>query len=85
MLDRQSDVSRLVARLAVKNLVVRGVSEQDRRKMDAMLTENGQKILSHVDRQLSEYQIFLPNLEDQEIDATNVLLDKLCGQPIEKI
>ena len=85
MLDRQSDVSRLVARLASKGMVETSVSESDRRRMDATLTTSGHHKLEEVDLQLKKYEIFLDNLEEQDIDATNQLLDKLTGQPIETL
>ena len=41
MLDRQFDVSRLIARLHSKLLVRRTVSAEDRRKTDVYLTRKG--------------------------------------------
>jgi MarR family multiple gene transcriptional regulator MgrA len=77
MPDQQSDVSRLVARLHAKKLVVRKSSPEDRRKTCAYLTPEGKKVLKEVQDQLQGYEIFFPHLQEQEIDRITQMLDKI--------
>lgn len=48
MLDKQSDVSRLVDRLVKKGLIERTVSAQDRRNLDILISEKGLELLAQM-------------------------------------
>ena len=77
MLDKSSDVSRLVDKLYEKGLVDRKENESDRRQKDVVITEKGLELL--VDMQECENQVdeVLHNLTDEEVVELNRLLDKI--------
>lgn len=79
MLDKQSDVSRLVDRLTKKNLVQRSVCQDDRRKMDVLISEDGLSLLAEMDPEVSRMDDYLMTLTDEEVDQLNALMDKLRG------
>lgn len=80
ILERKSDVSRLVARLETKQLIKRRASSEDRRKTDLLLTQKGAERLLQVEKKLHDFELFLSNLEEKEINRTNALLEKLIGE-----
>ncbi|HSH66062.1 MAG TPA: MarR family transcriptional regulator, partial [Bacteroidia bacterium] len=49
MLDKMSDVSRLVEKLRIKGLVERTTCSNDRRNVDVKITEKGLELLSKFD------------------------------------
>lgn len=77
MLDRSSDVSRLVDKLYEKGLIDRKENETDRRQKDVVITEKGLELL--VEMQECENQVdgILQNLADEEVVELNRLLDKI--------
>ncbi len=79
MLDKMSDASRLVDRLIQKGFVERKICEQDRRKVDVVITKKGLKLLEKVDEKNDEMDNYLKNLSESESKLLNELLDKLRG------
>lgn len=79
MLDKQSDVSRLVDRLTKKGLVERKVCEDDRRKMDVLISEEGLELLSKMDDKMSVVEDIFSNLTLEEAETLSNLLDKIRG------
>jgi DNA-binding MarR family transcriptional regulator len=79
MLDKMSDVSRLVEKLRVKELVDRHICSNDRRNVDVIITEKGLKLLSDIDPKEKEMEEFMSNLNEKEIEQLNFYLDKLRG------
>ncbi len=77
ILDRSSDVSRLVDKLYEKGLIDRKENDTDRRQKDVEITEKGLELL--VDMQECENQVddVLHNLTDEEVVELNRLLDKI--------
>jgi DNA-binding MarR family transcriptional regulator len=80
MLDKMSDVSRLVEKLRVKDLVDRNICSHDRRNVDVFITEKGLELLSEIDPKEKDMEEFMSNLNEKEIDQLNFYLDKLRGQ-----
>ncbi|WP_035727396.1 MarR family winged helix-turn-helix transcriptional regulator [Eisenibacter elegans] len=76
MIDKMSDVSRLVDRLMRKRLVGRKECEADRRMVDVSITEEGLQLLKRIDNEqdLSEA---VRGLSPEEAAQLNRLLDKL--------
>lgn len=76
MMDKNSNASRLVDKLVLKNLVLREANEQDRRQMDVKLSDTGLGLLNEatplVDA-LSDQVVF----SDEEANQLSDLLDKL--------
>lgn len=79
MLDKQSDVSRLVDRLVLKGWVERHICEVDRRKMDVLITNEGLQKLEEMDPRVQEMDAISNLLSDAEVDTLNELLDKMRG------
>jgi len=79
MLDKMSDVSRLVERLRVKGLLERTICENDRRKADVKISNKGLELLSDIDKLDLEFDKLFSNLSPKDADQTNKLLDKLRG------
>lgn len=79
LLDRMSDVSRIVDRLVKKNLVSRCTSDKDRRAVDIYITNDGLEILKRLDSQMSILSVLNKKLSDDECKQLNHLLDKMRG------
>jgi DNA-binding MarR family transcriptional regulator len=76
MLDRMSDVSRLVEHLRKKELVVRTTAGSDRRRMDIIITEEGLTLLEEIEKENEQMDKRLATLDKQEVVQLNFLLDK---------
>ncbi len=79
MLDRNSDVSRLLDRLIDKKMVIKTQCESDKRATDVMITESGLKLLSKIDLRLEEIDAKLLKLTAKEANQLSDLLDKCRG------
>ena len=77
MLDKMSDTSRLVERLRLKGYVKREICNDDRRKSDVSITNNGMKLLQRLDYIDDEFDMLLSGLSKKEAKNLNDLLDKL--------
>ena len=71
MLDKQSDVTRLVERLIKLELVIREVFEQDKRIVHISITPKGLGLLKELDRKVHHAWAF-KGVTDEEI---NILID----------
>ena len=79
LLDRMSDVSRIIDRLVKKNLVSRCISDKDRRAVDIYITNDGLEILKRLDQKMSVLSVLEKTLSDDECKQLNYLLDKMRG------
>lgn len=78
MLDKMSDVSRLVERLRKAGLVERRSSEIDRRAVDVIITSKGLELLKVIDGQIECLEDTLKDsLNEKEVMQLNRLLDKM--------
>ncbi len=77
MLEKMSDVSRIVDRLVVKGLVKKVISERDRRLVDVLITDKGRKLLERLDLRESEIDGVIKGLTEKEAAQLNQLLDKI--------
>ena len=78
MLDKSSDVSRIVERLRIKKLIERRTSRKDRRQMEVRITQNGLKLLADLDKGVQQMDnIISNNLSAKEAKTLNELLDKI--------
>jgi DNA-binding MarR family transcriptional regulator len=78
MLDKNSDVSRLLDRLVAKNLVVKKACPNDRRAADVSITEEGLSLLKAIDKQQADMDHIL-TLSETEAKQLSDLLDKSRG------
>ena len=75
MLDKNSDVSRLLDRLVVKELVLKQVCPKDKRAFDVLITETGLELLKSMEKHLPTRDRVL-NLTEEEARQLSDLLDK---------
>lgn len=76
MLDKMSNVSRLIDKLLVKKLVVRSLRGEDRRCVDILITPKGMKLLEDIDKVQSEWEKKVSKMSTRECKELNDLLDK---------
>tara|TARA_R110002049_G_scaffold282328_3_gene462155 strand:+ start:1029 stop:1478 length:450 start_codon:yes stop_codon:yes gene_type:complete len=79
MIDRMSNVSRLIDKLESKGYAERISCKNDRRQVDINITKQGLDLLKKIDGQQSEIDQKLNNLSEEEAATFNKLLDKLRG------
>jgi len=79
MMDKNSDVSRLLDRLIAKNLIEKSQCPNDKRAADVSIHENGLKLLEEIDRHVSELDTLVSSLTEDEAAQLSQLLDKLRG------
>lgn len=77
MLDKTSNASRLVDKLENKQLVERKKCQSDKRKADVLITDKGLLLLETIDREVSNFENGMLNIEDDEAEKLNELLDKM--------
>ncbi|MGF1533894.1 MAG: MarR family winged helix-turn-helix transcriptional regulator [Bernardetiaceae bacterium] len=77
MLERMSDVSRIVSRLEQQGLVIRRDCEKDRRLVDLYISTEGLELLAKIDPRLDEMDRIVGRLNDQELLTLSGLLDKM--------
>ncbi len=79
MLDRNSDVSRLVTRLISKGLIEKSQCPKDKRASDVLITADGLDLLKRIDQRVDKIDLELFRLTAAEADHLNDLLDKCRG------
>lgn len=79
MIDRMSNVSRLVDKLVTKKLVVKVKSAYDLRSVNVMLTEKGKLIIEELLVIIDDYENSFFGLEDSEINLLNKFFEKLIN------
>lgn len=77
MLDKDSDVSRIVDRLYEKEMVSRKENAADRRQKDIEITAKGLSMLDSMFECERNADKLLNNLSEEEIKEFNRLLDKI--------
>ena len=78
MLDKSSNVSRLVDKLISKDLVNRSVSSKDRRKIEIVITSRGLSVLKEIDVILADMNSKIKAIiSDDNAKQTNRILDQL--------
>ena len=77
MLDKNSDVSRIVDKLYTNGLVNRQENPTDRRQKDVIITESGLALLEKMDDCEKMIDNLLSNLSLEEVQELNRLLDKI--------
>ena len=78
MLDKSSNVSRLVDKLISKDLVNRSVSSKDRRRIEIIITSRGKSVLKEIDVILANMNSKIKAIiSDDNAKQTNRILDQL--------
>ena len=79
MLDKMSDTSRIVDRLVLKGLVQKSPCSKDKRLVDVVITEKGQKMLRKLDAETDHITEIMGKLSPSDAEMLSLLLDKLRG------
>ncbi len=79
MLDKNSDVSRLVDKLYRKDLVEREENKTNRRQKEIDITKKGIQLLIDIKEFERKLDTLLLNLTEGEVNQLNQLLDKIRG------
>ena len=78
MLDKSSNVSRLVDKLISKDLVNRSLSSKDRRRIEIVITSRGLSVLNEIDVVLADMNSKIKSIiSDDNAKQTNRILDQL--------
>jgi MarR family transcriptional regulator, multiple gene regulator MgrA len=80
MIDRMSDVSRIVERLRKSGLLTRVPKSVDRRAVDILISEEGLALLKKIDTETMHFYEPIKNLEQKDRIELSLLLDKLLAQ-----
>jgi len=77
LIEKLSDVSRLIDRMDTKGFVKKETSQVDKRLVDIVLTNKGLQLLAQVNSRIKILDNVFSNLNLEEINRLNELLDKL--------
>ncbi|MCG8326064.1 MAG: MarR family transcriptional regulator [Chitinophagales bacterium] len=78
MVQRSSNITRIVDKLVTKNYVNRKECPTNRRKMDITITEEGIDILKQLDKKVHAFhQPFINKLDKEELNTLKSLIQKL--------
>ena len=80
MVQKSSNITRIIDKLIKKNCVERKECPTNRRKMDITITENGLKLLKILDAKVMElHKPLMSNLTEKELEVLKGLILKLKG------
>ncbi len=77
MLDKMSNVSRLVDKLVDKQLVIKVQSTNDKRARDIIISPKGKELLILIGKKMNLWESSSTKLTREEIKMLNFLLDKM--------
>lgn len=78
MIQRSSNVTRIVDKLEQKELVERTLCPQDRRKMDIIITRKGLDLLKKLDKKVEQlHRPMMENISAEEANKLTELIEKL--------
>lgn len=76
MLDKSSNVSRLLDKLVKKAWVERKECANDRRQVDVTITESGLQLLTAVDQQMNSFKKKNLEMSEEDLNTLSQLLDR---------
>lgn len=78
MVTKNSNTTRLIDKLLLKDMVVRKTCPENRRKIEINITDKGLNILTRLDPEIDENDNILErNLTKKELEKLNDLLEKI--------
>lgn len=77
LLDKSSDVPRLLERMLRKHYITKVENPKDRRQAEIRLCVEGKRILSLIDEEMPRLDALMKGLSLEEVQQLNQLLDKL--------
>jgi DNA-binding MarR family transcriptional regulator len=83
MIQRSSNVTRIIDKLEAKGLANRVLSSKDRRKMDVVITTEGSELLKSLNKKVETFhQPLFKNLSTEEQQTLLHLIKKFKGEPV---
>ena len=82
MIERNSDVSRVIDRLLKKDVIERKENKYDRRQRDIIINKKGLDLLEIIDNEESNFIKSLEHVSESEVQLMNDLLDKIRSTPL---
>lgn len=79
MLDRNSNITRLMEKLLAKNLVTRKVKDDNRRMHEIVITQEGIQLLDQIFPEFNQIMSEYLGISDTEAGLVSDLLDKFRG------
>jgi DNA-binding MarR family transcriptional regulator len=79
MIDKNSDVSRLLDRLLAKKLIEKTPCPNDKRAADVMISQKGLDLLHEIDEKMDATDVKTLGISSDEAEALNILLDRCRG------
>ena len=79
MLHKQSDVSRLVNRLLLMNLLTKEDDEFNKRSLSIKLSDEGFELINKIEISEEHFGSITKIFNQHEIHTLNLMLDKLVG------
>ena len=81
MIQRSSNVTRIIDKLESKGLVERTLCSKDRRKMDIIITPKGDELLSVLNKKVEKFHHQMENnLNQKELETLQSLIIKFKGE-----
>lgn len=78
MVTKNSNTTRLIDKLLLKEMVIRNTCPNNRRKIEVQITEEGLKTLSELDPIIEKHDLILTEkLTNEELETLNTLLEKI--------
>lgn len=78
MVTKNSNTTRLIDKLLLKEMVIRNTCPNNRRKIEVQITEEGLKTLSELDPIIEKHDLILTEkLTNKELETLNTLLEKI--------
>lgn len=81
MIERNSDVSRVIDRLLKKDIIERKENKHDRRQRDIIINKKGLDLLGIIDESEINFKNSFDNISESEVQLLNDLLDKIRATP----
>tara|TARA_B110000037_G_C16966661_1_gene443260 strand:+ start:424 stop:876 length:453 start_codon:yes stop_codon:yes gene_type:complete len=79
MIDKMSNVSRIIDKLKAKDLVSRKLCKSDRRQVDVKITEKGLNVLLILDKEIGDWEKNFHHISEDEATEASNILDKWRG------
>ncbi len=78
IVDRMSDIPRLIERMKRKNLICTRQNESDKRFSEVLISEKGLALLKEIESiPTQQWGLGIYNLKESEMKTLNILLDKI--------
>jgi DNA-binding MarR family transcriptional regulator len=77
MIEKRSDLSRVVERLFKSGLVEKNFCKDNKRELEITITNRGMEVLKEIDVMEGEFFRFINNLDNSDAQKLNELLEKI--------